>query len=327
MIVSKMSVPPTISLIIPTRNGADTLRELLAMLSVQTLSFLEVLVVDSSSTDGSVKIAEDSGARVTVISEKEFDHGGTRSLLAREAKGDLLVFLTQDAIPASKDALETLIAPLITSKEIAVTYGRQKPSFDANEFASHLRHVNYPKRSSIRGLNDRSTYGFRTIFVSNSFAAYRKAKLEEVGFFKNGLIFGEDTCTVGKLLFQGYKIAYVSEAVVYHSHNYTCGEELRRSFDIGVLHSTEKWLIDTYGRAEGEGLKYIISEFSYLMRQKKVHLLPTFFVRIGLKFIGYKLGRNFKLIPEGIIPLLSMHRLWWDRKNFLSQEPDAKKSG
>ncbi len=314
---SKSPASLSISILIPTRNGEDTLLELLAMLSVQTISIKEVLIIDSSSTDKTVEIAKDNGAAVTVVPKAEFDHGGTRTLISRKASGDLLIFLTQDAIPASKDAIEKLIAPLMTNQNIAVTYGRQLPAFNANDFAAHLRHVNYPPHSNIRDLNNIGKYGFRTIFTSNSFSAYRKSILQEVGYFKNGLIFGEDTCTVGKLLLKGYKIAYVSEARVYHSHNYTWNEEFKRSFDIGVLHTSEKWMLETFGGAEGEGVKYIFSELSSLTKKKKFHLLPAFIVRIGLKFTGYKLGRNYKFIPRWIIVHLSMHKTWWKKTFFI----------
>lgn len=302
---------PKISVIIPTKNGAETLKELLAMLSIQSLQAHEVLVVDSSSEDETIDLANKSGADTFVIPDQEYDHGGTRAMMAQKAKGDFLVFLTQDAIPAGSDAMKNLIAPLLKDSKIAVSYGRQLPGFNANIFATHLRLFNYPDNSYVRGYQDRLQFGLRTVFTSNSFAAYRKTSLEEVNYFKNGLIFGEDTCTVGKLLLKGYKVAYVSEAEVYHSHNYTLTDEFKRSFDIGVLHTTEDWLLDTYGRAEGEGLRYILSEFSYLIEKKKLLLLPLAVIRILAKFLGYKLGRWYQFLPSPIIVNCSLHKLWW----------------
>ena len=128
----------------------------------------------------------------------------------------------------------------------------------------------------MRSYADRERFGFQTVFASNSFAAYRRAALAEIDYFKSGLIFGEDTCAVGRLLMHGYKVAYVAEAMVFHSHNYTCLQEFRRSFDIGVLHVTERWLLDTYGRAEGRGWQYVQSGLSYLVKVKKRVLLPVF---------------------------------------------------
>jgi rhamnosyltransferase len=302
---------PLLSVIIPTWNGAASLRELLGVLTRQTVLFHELLIVDSSSQDETVAIAKEFGAEVVVIPPDEFDHGGTRTLMCRKAKGDILVFLTQDAIPASTEALAKLIDPLLSDKMIAVTYGRQLPNRDATVFAAHLRFFNYPSQAGVRSFVDREQFGFQTVFSSNSFAAYRKIALAEVEYFKSGLIFGEDTCAVGRLLMQGYKVAYVAEAMVFHSHNYTCLQEFRRSFDIGVLHVTESWLLETYGRAEGRGWQYVKSGVFYFLQRKKKSLLPGFFWRVFIKLLGYKLGRNFQSLPQRMIPLLSMHRSWW----------------
>jgi rhamnosyltransferase len=234
-------------------------------------------------------------------------------MIARKAQGDILIFLTQDAVPVSTDALVKLIEPLLADETIAVTYGRQLPNRDATVLAAHLRYFNYPPQAVVRSFTDREHLGFQTVFASNSFAAYRRTALAEVDYFKAGLIFGEDTCAVGRLLMQGYKVAYVAEAMVFHSHNYTCLQEFRRSFDIGVLHVTERWLLETYGRAEGRGWQYVQSGLSYLVQVKKRALLPSFFWKMILKLFGYKLGRNFQLLPPWLVPVLSMHRSWWVR--------------
>ncbi len=301
---------PLISIILPTRNGAATIRELLVVLCRQTVLSHELLVVDSSSSDQTVEIAKEFGAEVVVIPEEEFDHGGTRTMISKKAQGDILIFLTQDVVPASTDALVKLIQPLLSDETIAVTYGRQLPNRDATLLAAHLRSFNYPAQTVVRSFADRERLGFQTVFASNSFAAYRKIALAEVDYFKSGLVFGEDTCAIGRLLMRGYKVAYVSDAMVFHSHNYSCLQEFRRSFDIGVLHVTEGWLLDTYGRAEGRGWQYVKSGVSYLMNVKKA-LLPNFFWRIFLKFLGYKLGNKFQSLPQCLIPFLSMHRSWW----------------
>lgn len=305
---------PTISLIIPTRNGAADLRELLAVLTLQTVQPDEILVVDSSSDDDTADIARQYGAVVSVIPRQDFDHGGTRTDIAGMAKGELLVFFTQDALPATRDALEKLLEPFAESSDIAVSYGRQLARKEAAWAAASLRAFNYPPQSYQLGFADRGQYGLKTIFVSNSFAVYKKSALAEVGYFKNGLIFGEDTCTVGRLLERGYRIAYVSEAKVYHSHNYTLSEEFRRSFDIGVLHTTEKWLLDTYGHAEGVGLRFIQSQVSSLIHQKKFSLVFDVLLRAAAKYSGYRLGRWFRKIPAACIPYLSMHTSWWAGK-------------
>jgi rhamnosyltransferase len=310
------SVPSMVSLsvIIPTRNGAGTLPAVLTMLRRQTIPYAELLIIDSQSDDESCEIAEKFGAALYSIKKDDFDHGGTRSFIAEKAKGDILVFFTQDAVPVSVDAVEKLIAPFKTDQDISVTYGRQLPWKDANHSASHLRSFNYPAEGEIRCFADREKLGLKTIFVSNSFAAYRKSSLESVGYFKGGLIFGEDTCAVGRMLKEGMKIAYVAEAKVYHSHNYSWLQDFKRSFDIGVLHTKEKWLVETYGKAEKVGLKYIRSQLNELKKTAGPLTLIDFLGRNACKFFGYRFGTHYKMLPGSLITCMSMHRSWWTEK-------------
>ncbi len=303
---------PSISVLIPTKDGQDTLPELLAMLTLQTVECNEVLIAYSGSVDGTVQIAKKHGAEVIPVEPLEFDHGGTRTMLSQHARGDILVFFTQDAIPRRKDSIEQLIMPMLEDTAVATCYGRQVPSFDADCFASSLRKFNYPSKPEVRSLKDKDRLGLKTVFTSNSFACYRKSSLERIGYFKNGLIFGEDTIAVGRLLRGGEKIAYVSDAAVYHSHNYRPSDEFKRYFDIGVLHANEKWLLETFGSAEGQGTKYIKHELRMLHREKLLPKLPESLLRILLKYFGYKLGRKYTMLPEHIVPKFSLHHRWWE---------------
>lgn len=311
--MSSTNPKPSISAIIPTLNGAETLGEFFAALKRQHVQPDEILVGDSESDDRTVEICRSAGAQIITVSRTGFDHGGTRTELTKLAHGQIVVFFTQDAILATRDALELLLAPLLRSPLVACSYGRQLPEKNASPVARHLRSFNYPQESFIRRYADRQQYGLKTVFISNSFAAYKKEPLAEVEYFKNGLIFGEDTCTLGRLLAAGHEVAYVGEAAVYHSHNYSLADEFRRSFDIGVLHSSEKWLLDTYGQAEGVGVKYVRSLFAMLVQERRYALFPDCLLRNVLKMIGYKLGRSYQQIPAAWRPVLSMHRLWWQK--------------
>ncbi len=81
--------------------------------------------------------ARDYGAEVISIARSDFDHGGTRTMLARQARGEILVFFTQDAILASRNALQLLVAPL-QDGTAACSYGRQLPNINASPVAAHL---------------------------------------------------------------------------------------------------------------------------------------------------------------------------------------------
>lgn len=304
----------SVSVIIPTRNGAETLPELLAMLSQQTIELDDIHVIDSSSEDQTVSIAEQYGAHVTIIPKEEFDHGGTRSMMAQRTSGDIVLYFTQDAIPATRDCVERLLAPFYEDPDIAVSYGRQLPNFDADYSARQLRLFNYPDISVVRSYENRSQYGLKTIFTSNSCAAYRRTFFEQIDYFKNNLIFGEDTEAVARLLQKGHKVAYVAEAKVYHSHNYTYQEEFRRSFDIGVLHTSEFWLLDTYGHAEGIGRQFVVRQMTDLLKKRQIALFCDVVVRNGCKYLGYAFGRKYTTLPKTVIVKCSMYSSWWNDK-------------
>lgn len=312
MISPNSSDRVAVSVIVPTLDGEKHLRELLASLSIQTVAPQEILVIDSSSNDGSRGVADSYGAEVHQISRGEFDHGGTRSFAAQRASGGILIFFTQDVILAHRRVLEKLVQPLLEDDDVSISYGRQLPMFDANPIASHLRCFNYPAESGQRSFSDRESMGLATIFNSNSCAAYIKSDLAEIGYFETGLIFGEDTLAAGKLLERGKKIAYISDATVYHSHNYQWAEEFRRYFDIGVLHSDQHWLLDTYGKVGGRGKRFIRSGVSYLYNRGYSGLIPDFVVRVVLKLCGYQLGKHYRRIPAGLAANLSMNKNWWD---------------
>ena len=122
-------------------------------------------------------------------------------------------------------------------------------------------------------------------------------------------MFGEDSYAGGKFIQKGYKIAYVADSKVYHSHNYTIFEDFKRYFDIGVFHKTEFWLLKEFGKAEGEGIKYIKSGIGYILKSNQKYLLIEFFIRIFVKYLGYKLGQNYTLLPMCLSKQLTLQAL------------------
>jgi rhamnosyltransferase len=302
----------SISFIIPTLNAGQCLGQLLGSLKSQSLKINQVIVVDSSSDDNTASLARYFGATVLVVERHAFDHGATRTLAGKMATGDILIYVTQDIVFVDDYSLENLIKPFNTDESIGACCGRQLPNPNASPSAAHLRFFNYPSASYTRGYEDRKQYGIKTAFLSNSFTAYRGKALERIGWFKENVIFGEDALAGAKLLLSDYKLAYVAEAMVYHSHNYKLAQDFKRYFDIGVLHARENWLLREFGKATGEGARYIKSELAYLMSHRHYCLVPQSFVRNALKFIGYQLGRNYDKIPRAVVKKISMHDSWWN---------------
>ena len=281
----------TVSVIIPTYNAKRFLPRLIKKLKEQTIFPFEILIVDSSSPDGSAELAQSLGAQVFVIPKEEFNHGTTRTLAGKRARGEILVYLTQDALPAQREAIEKLIAPLGKDK-IAISYGRQIPTSDVGFLAALHRSFNYPSQSRVFSLEDRTRFGLRTVFCSNSFAAYWREALEEIGWFKT-LPCSEDVHATARLILHGWRLAYVAEAQVYHAHQLSLREEFRRYYRLGRFYRQEAWILKEFGRVENEGQRYIKFVLRHLWRQGRWALIPYFFLQTGIRYLGYQLGRRF----------------------------------
>jgi len=274
----------------------------------------QVLLIDSESTDGTVELASKAGFGVCSIARTEFNHGGTRQRAAEMLPDeDILVYLTQDAVLAGSNELKKLIAAF-DDPQVMAAYGRQVPRPGACAIEAHARDFNYPAVSRLQELTSRRRLGLKTIFMSNSFAAYRRSALMGVGGFPSNVIFGEDTITAANLILAGYKVAYVAEACVYHSHSYTWIQEFKRYFDIGVLHSRERWLLDEFGGANGEGRRFFLSELRYLL-QRDQWSIPSALVRTGFKLLGYRLGRRENWLSLDLKRLMSMSPRFWEARS------------
>lgn len=302
---------PRFAILVPTLNAGPLWDAWIAQLKSQTIKPRRVLVLDSASTDDTVRQAHLAGFEVVPVDRGQFNHGGTRQrgveMLDKEV--DLLVCLTQDAVLASADALERLLE-VFADPQVAAAYGRQLPAAGADPLASHARIFNYPPRSRTVTLKDRATLGFKACFLSNSFAAYRMRDLALAGGFPRRVILGEDATVAARLLMAGRSIRYEAGACVFHSHNYTPLEEFRRYFDTGVFHARSPWLLEAFGGAGGEGLRFMRSEWRYLMHHAPGQL-PMALLRNMLKLVAYRIGRLEKLLPVGMKRRMSMSRSFW----------------
>ena len=217
-----------VGVIVPTLNAGELWPAWLEAVSQQTYPIHRKLVIDSSSKDQTVSQARVQGFEVIVIPPQEFNHGGTRQLAAMHLDDcELLVFLTQDALLASSDTIANLVNTF-TNKQVALAYGRQLPHNNASVLGSHARIFNYTNESIIKSRHDISKMGIKTTFCSDSFACYRRSDLLAIGGFKSDLILGEDAHVAARLILADKKIAYVAEAQVFHSHDYSVTQDFRR---------------------------------------------------------------------------------------------------
>lgn len=279
------------ALVVPTLNPGPEWSAWMAALQRQTAKASPVLVIDSCSDLALNLPPRQRGFELITIPRESFDHGATRQL-AFESLQDrvvVIVFMTQDAILSDPTSLERLICAF-NDPSIAAAYGRQLPRPGSGPIAAHARLFNYGPVPLIKQLTDRDRLGLKTCFLSNSFAAYRCRDLAAVGGFPS-TPFGEDMLVAARLLLQQQRIAYVADACVYHSHDYTLKEEFLRYHATGRLHAHHPWLLREFGEATGEGTKFVLSEMHYLLKHAPF-LIPAALLRTLTKFAGYKLGRS-----------------------------------
>jgi rhamnosyltransferase len=300
-----------VSVLIPTYNAEPYIEELLKSLFNQTLKNdvkIEVIIVDSSSSDNTVKILKEKFPQVIleIIPNKSFNHGGTRNLLASKASGEYLLFMTQDAIPYDCNLIMSLLNPFETDENIAVSYARQIPKEDANVLETFVRNFNYPPESCIKEKSSLNSLGIKTFFNSNVCSMYRRDLFEKFGKFPENIILNEDMIFASKVILNGYKVYYAADAKVYHSHNYNLSQQFKRYFDIGMAFDEIRYLLK-YASNEKEGLRLVINQMNFLIKNKKIHLVPYAFVETCCKFLGYQIGKRHKLLPKNLKRKLSAY--------------------
>ncbi len=300
-----------VALVIPTLNAAKHLDILIPALQAQSFQPGTLLVIDSSSTDDTAARFSAAGAEVIVIPRSQFDHGGTRQRAVNRLSPriEVVVFLTQDAVPADGDTVARIVGAF-ADPEVGVAYGRQLPHHGAGAIEAHARLFNYPPESVVLRPQDAVSAGIKATFCSNSFAAYRRRALELVGGFPSGTIFGEDATVTGRMLLSGWAKAYVAEAQVRHSHSYRIGEEFRRYFDVGVMHARAPWLLERFGNAGGEGRRFVRSELQHLARHQLL-AIPSAILRSAVKLTAYHCGRREARIPRPLKRRISLNRRYW----------------
>jgi rhamnosyltransferase len=295
-----------VGLIVPTFNAGEIWSRWLEAFDRQEEKPTNLLVIDSSSDDNTAALAMEHGFKVLTISRKDFSHGGTRQFgVDKLSDVDIIIFITQDAILVGTDAIRNLVRAF-DDPTVGAVYGRQIPREGAGAIEAHARYFNYPPKSSMKYRKDVRELGLRSVFISNSFAAYRREMLMAVGGFPKDSVFAEDMYVAAKMRLNGAKIVYCPDAAVFHSHKYRYFEEFRRYFDNGVFHGREPWIQEKYGPAVREGLRYVISELNFL-GIRNFHLIPSSIIRNGLKLFAYGLGKKENRLPQSFKKKLSIH--------------------
>jgi GT2 family glycosyltransferase len=279
-----------VTVAIPVRDGERYLAEVLGAVGGQRVDReLEVLVVDSGSSDRSVEIARDRGARVESIDRAEFSHGGTRNLMMELARGAHVAFLTQDATPTHDRWLAKLIEGFDVTEDVALVFGPYVPRPGAShtierEFRDFFDCFSPNGRPSVQRISEalrsgsyRRSPGILTYFTDANGCvarwAWQKVPYRNVGF-------AEDQLIAAEMIEAGYAKVFQPNATVRHSHDYSSVELLRRFFD--------EWrgLREVYGHVEPARPRQVIGRIRQETRHDRQYLRET----RGASGVGLALG-------------------------------------
>jgi len=210
-----------VSVLIRAKNEARDIGKTLDVLFSQTHKNIEIIIVDSGSTDGTLNIARRYPVRIYEIKPEDFTWGYSLNYGFQQAKGRYVINLSAHALPLSNDWIEKLIANF-DDEDVAAVMSKNLPCPDCNPFDRRglLKKYNIPKKE-IKG-------GHPYIF-SNFSAAIRKSVWEKVHYDET-LTYAEDHDWAFRIKKLGYKIMYEPEAETYHSHNETIKQIYKRSY-------------------------------------------------------------------------------------------------
>lgn len=301
----------TVDVIIPAYHPGKEFATLIKRLEKQSVPIHRIIVMNTEESMWNKEWEKLSDAmEVHHLTKEEFDHGGTRARAAELSDSDVMVFMTQDAMPADRELLAELLKALDQEENIAAAYARQLPNAECSFVERYTRAFNYPDTSLVKTKADLDKYGIKTFFCSNVCAAYKKDIYEKQGGFVRRTIFNEDMIYAGGLIRAGYGIAYAAEARVIHSHNYNCMQQFHRNFDLGVSQAEHPEIFEGVP-SEGEGMRFVKKTLAYLIHSGRIWLIPGFVLQCAGKYAGYLAGKKFRKLPKKFILWCTMSPNYW----------------
>lgn len=300
-----------IDVIIPTYKPGKEFEKLIGRLQKQEYPIHKIIIINTR-TDIFPEELDRSNyeIEITHIEPDQFDHGGTRNMGAGMSDADIVVYMTQDAIPVDEKLIGTFAKIFEENPDIGIAYGRQLPREECNIIERYTRRFNYPEKSLIKTKEDLPRLGIKTFFCSDVCAAYRRNYLLSAGGFEDPTIFNEDMIFAGKRIYAGDKVAYVAEAKVIHSHNYTGRQQFHRNFDLAVSQTQHPEVFEGFP-SEGEGIRMVKATAKYLVRNGYPWKVFMLVYQSGCKYIGYFLGKRYEKLPMWLILKCTSSRKYW----------------
>lgn len=230
---------PQVSVLLLTYNGLATLPAVLDGIAAQTTDWpVEVVAIDSGSSDGTLDLLAARVDRLVRIPSGEFNHGLTRNRGIAACHGEFVVLLVQDAVPIGTTWLAELTRPLLTDPSVAGTFARQRPRPDASALTRYYYGRSWMAKGDtarIASIASREDFRARSPMEQLDLCTFddvcscvRRAVWDRIPFRHTPI--AEDLEWAMDVLLAGFRLAYVPEAAVMHSHDRSAAYELKREY-------------------------------------------------------------------------------------------------
>ena len=300
-----MSGAPGVSILLVVKNERANLEKILPRIAEQAYAGpVEIVAIDSGSTDGTVELLAEHGARVEEIPPPDFHHGRTRNQAAALARHKILVLLSGDALPADEQWLGALVTPFADAA-VGAVYGRQIPPDTIEPVRARYLASEYPLARVVReiGVGTRIHPGlFR---FSNANAAVRRSVWERFRWNET-LSLAEDQGLCRDVLMDGMKVVYEPAAAVLHGHGRGLWGEFQYAFDnglslarLGILNNPR------IGGSTAYGLRRVREDLGYFLRRGRVDLAARATLVFMMKWLGVQAGKRGEWLPPWLLRRLS----------------------
>lgn len=278
----------TVDIICPVYNGENCILELDKSLKKQkNVRINSIKYAVTESKDNTEQILKDNNIDYIKIKKEEFSHSKTREMIAKTCEADIIVFITQDIIIEREDWLYNLTSP-IANGECSASYSRQISKSKGIE--KYTREKNYPENSNIVSKDDLKELGLRTFFFSDASSAISNEVFKTLNYYDDKkLSISEDMYIAYKLIMNDYKIKYVADSVIIHSHNFKFKELYKRYYDTGIFFKKNSYL-DKFGtnKTGGNMAVYVLKR---ILQEKDFGAFLRFWPDMIARFIGMKMGK------------------------------------
>jgi GT2 family glycosyltransferase len=309
-----------VSVLMPLMDAGEALRRILPRLLEQDAAAeLEVVAVDSASRDDTIAVLEEFHATAISIDPTEFDHGLTRNLLADHARGDVLVYLNEGALPCDENWLAPLLAALDGDPAVAGVTSRIVPGQEADQLVRHDIELepSGSERRSVRRVDHWAAYEAmpveerRLLLNFHTVSSAVRADVMRQFPFKSVRAIGEDLLWAREVVEAGMALVHEPGSRVYHSHDYSLRDWFMRNVDDGVANReiNGRTMADEEADALVRGM--IASDWAYLREELGLEgeELERWQIQAALRraaqTAGQWLGVRYKDYPEATVDAFS----------------------